>query len=62
MKNKDVVVGMTEEEALALGEKMGFTVRVVERDEVQFILTAECQPDRRNIVVVQGLVTQVTRG
>lgn len=62
LENEDVVVGMTEEEAHAIGSKHGFAVRAVNRDGVQFILSADFKPNRRNIVLKQGVVTEVTRG
>jgi hypothetical protein len=58
----DVMLGMTEAEAEGMGQSKGFVVRVVGRDGENFIITADCQPNRRNIVLTQGIVTEVTRG
>jgi predicted RNA-binding protein with PUA domain len=60
--NEDVTVGMTQEEAEAVGEKNDFPVRVTQRDGVRFVITADFNPFRRNIVLVQGVVTNVTKG
>lgn len=62
MKSKDVTAGMTEEQALVIGAKQGFVVRAVERDGEHLIITAGYRPDRRNIVLKNGVVTEVTRG
>jgi hypothetical protein len=58
----DVMLGMTQEEAEAIGGKKGFPVRVVGRDGENFAITADYRPNRRNIVLTRGIVTEVTRG
>ena len=57
-----VLVGLSETEADKFAASKGWTTRVVERDDEQFMVTADWRGDRVNLTVVAGKVTAVSVG
>jgi len=53
------LVGRTEQEAAALAQDAGCTVRVVRRDGEGLFVTEDFRPDRINVAVRDGRVTAV---
>lgn len=56
------LVGLTEDEALATATERGWQLRVAQRDDENFMLSADYRQDRVNIVVKDGIVTSVEIG
>jgi len=56
------LVGLTETEATKVATSKGWTVRVVERDGEQFMVTADWRGDRVNLTVRGGKVTDTSVG
>ena len=56
------VVGMSEDDAVKAIHDAGYTSRVVERDGEKFPVTMDLQPERINLTVKDGKVTQATVG
>ena len=56
------VVGMSEDDAVKAIRDAGYTSRVVERDGEKFPVTMDLQPERINLTVKDGKVTQATVG
>ena len=53
------IVGKSESEAAAAAEEEGCSVRVVERDGRALAVTEDFRPDRVNVVVEDGEVTEI---
>lgn len=56
------LVGMTEADAMALIESVGWTSRISARDGEYFALTMDLRMDRVNLEIADGLVTVATIG
>ncbi|MEM7274518.1 MAG: hypothetical protein AAF547_15640 [Actinomycetota bacterium] len=56
------VVGLSEEEAIALVRSLGRAVRVAERDGEPMALTMDYRPERVNLTIVNGIVTAARSG
>jgi len=56
------VVGLTEAEATAVAEQLGYTVRVVARDGEAYMVTRDLRWDRVNLVIEAGVVTDAYMG
>lgn len=55
-------VGKSLEEATQYAQEGGFTVRVVERDGVHYMVTMDLRSDRLNFRVMNNIVTDVYGG
>lgn len=58
----ETLIGLTEDEAVATASERGWQLRVAQRDDEYFMLSADYREDRVNIVVKNGLVTSVEIG
>jgi len=58
----EAVVGMAEAEAAAFLDRLGYRVRVVERDGESPPITMEVREDRANLTLRGGRVTAVAVG
>jgi hypothetical protein len=56
------LVGLGEDEAMAVAKNNGFGVRVIERDGEQFPATMDYRTDRINVVVTDGIVVRAHIG
>lgn len=56
------LLSLTEKTAVACAENEGWGVRVVQRDDEEFMVTADYRADRVNLVVENDVVTSVTVG
>jgi len=57
------VLGMTEQDAIAVLQRAGYTtVRVVARDGENYMVTRDLRYDRANLVIEGGVVTSVYDG
>jgi hypothetical protein len=55
----DVVVGLPEDDAIAAAEAEGWELRVVNRDGEDLPVTMDLRPNRVNVAVIDGEVTEV---
>lgn len=56
------LLGLTETAAVTCAESEGWGVRVVQRDDEEFMATTDYRSDRVNLVVENDVVTAVTVG
>lgn len=61
MKTPEItLVGQTEEDAIKLLEAASSRYRVVKRDGESFMVTMDFDPMRFNLIVENGIVTEIT--
>jgi hypothetical protein len=53
------LIGQYEQDAVAASEAQGFAVRIARRDGENFLLRADMQFSRVNLVIENGIVTEV---
>jgi len=58
-EDASVLVGLAEDEAAKVAEGNGWTVRVAERDGEKLMVTTDWQPNRVNVAVRSGRITEV---
>lgn len=57
--NKDNYIGLSLEEAKKLADERGLLSRVMRLDKENFVLTCDYYPDRVNLEIDEGVVTNV---
>lgn len=57
--NKDDYIGLSLEEAKKLADERGLLSRVMRTDKRNFVLTADYYPDRVNLEIDEGVITNV---
>ena len=58
----DTLVGKTTAQAKKAAEDAGYAFRIIEVDGVPKAVTADLQPDRINVAIEDGVVTEATAG
>ncbi len=53
------LIGQAEQDAVVASEAQGFAVRIAQRDGENFVLRADMQFSRVNLVIENGIVTEV---
>jgi hypothetical protein len=56
------IIGLREDEAMKVAASNGWEFRVSARDGEQYMLTTDYIPNRVNVVIVDGEVTEVSVG
>lgn len=62
VEKANTLVGLTEDEAMALASESGWEYRVAARDGESFMLTTDYVTNRVNVVIEDGVITEVTVG
>jgi len=62
LRNQMFLIGKTEAEAKAILAKQELSYRIVMRDGEYYIVTADFNPKRINLSIVDGIVTCATLG
>ena len=55
-------IGLTEKEATELAVKEGYSVRVIKRDTVQYMVTRDLRMNRVNFTILFGKVSEAYFG
>jgi hypothetical protein len=55
----DSLIGQSEQDAVAASEAQGFAVRIAQRDGESFVLRADMEFSRVNLVIENGIVSEV---
>lgn len=61
-KVKEALIGLTKQEASTICKSNGFTMRVTQKDDVNYIVTCDLRFDRINIELKNDLVVSCSVG
>lgn len=62
MNNYDFLVGKTLDEVRSFAAGSGLTTRIVNMENIPFMLTCEYRQDRLNLTIKNGIVTEIGVG
>jgi len=65
MQNQDIdiqILGCSEEQAITILKQKEMSIRIVERDNEKFLMTADYIPNRINLIVRNGIVEMLFFG